>query len=552
MGTVMVEAMVKSKLSIVNKSVLIAVLIAPGSMAVSAELKITPKASLEHVFSDNVTLQHQDKKDSLISFLRSGVNINYLSPKANMALDYEKSLANYTHNHDLDDNFDQLSFTSSFVLYPDGLSLISNASISNVSTNNIRNSLADTVSGDTTEQRNFDIGLQYFVTNSSFNIASQYIYSESKSDDNLGEREGYTANIISTNGNNSRYVFWDLKGNYNDFNNGRSRSDSNNQNYLDGLYYSIDHTLGLITSYRINPFIRYYKEKSEGNIDDNNSLGSDSVGAGLRMLLSKNSRLDVAYNWAEDSNDNNTGSQEEIDDYISASLTWKPSKRTNLLARYYQRFYGDAYEFQFDHKMRRLTSTISYTESIELFDRYEYEQGETSEVWCLTSAPNDLSRCIVNPGSGSNLNDYYFAGTNTEYNAVEANQFILNKNLQAGISLKTKRTVYSIDFKRGRRENINTSDTDHYDSFSFSITRKTSRTSNLDLSFTLNKNNFDNNDSNYDNQEDYYRSYNVNFNKKIKESLSMNLSIYHLNRNSNRLSQTYEENRALISLTKEF
>ena len=509
-----------------------------SSLGVAGELSLRPKVSVEELFSDNVELSKSNKESSLVTLLSPGIEFDFLSRKVELNLDFTYTEVLYSHDSDLNDSFAEAEFASRFLLYPDGLAFVANASINNISSNNARNALADIVSGGTTESKKFSYGFEYLVQSNTFNINSHLLFSETRTGDNLGERKGYDAILNTSNGNNARTVFWDVLTKYAEYDN----------NQREGEYYTIDATVGYISDFKLNPFLRYYSEETSGNVNDQNIQNTTSLGAGIRWQVNRHLDIDVAYN-AVDKDDNSDA--EDTDDYVSGKIAWQPSPRTNLSARYYNRFNNDAYQFSFSHRLRRLSTKISYTEEIDLLDRFELEEQVIQEIWCLTSNPQELGSCLISPDSSIDLSQYTLVNTLTELIPVESNSFSLNKTLNATFNYRARRTNYQFSINNIKRENLELDDYDTYENITLLATRDVSRMNKLSASFKYNKNTFDQSNQLTDERTDTYRIYSVDFKQQLLSNISITYLLQHLNRSSTNV-QEYRENRASIKIEKEF
>ncbi len=525
-----------------NYSIVFVVLALYSLPSFANDWRVTPRVSFEETFTDNVELNSINEIDSFVSMLSPGLNLEYLEAGASLELDYELTQAWYTHDHDLDDNFHNLSATGRIDLLPNGLSLNASATIRNVSENDTRNALADIVSGDTVEYNNYRLGLAYNVQSSSFTIGSAITLLLDEAEDKVGERDGYIASFASASGSNSRVVFWNINSQYSDY-------DNSNR---DGRFYTAELKTGYISDFKLNPFIRYYDEGFSGNINDGSIQGSSSIGAGIRWLASPHLIIDMAYNSADDDTSSVGDDAEEQDDYVSALIEWQPSSRTSLLAKYYQRFFGDAYQFSYRHRSKRLTTAINYNESIQAFDRLEFVPVNSQSLWCLTAAPTDISSCLFSPGEGVDLSDYTLIGSSSDYAPQQADHFSLNKTLNVTSSLNLQRTSYKLTLRKSERKNLEIGDYDIYENAKFSINRQTSRTTDLKFSYSFNKNHINKNNPDSLDQIDHYRIYKLSWEQRLSRSLTATFSGQHLNRSSNRFYYDYTENRLAVKLAKEF
>jgi hypothetical protein len=320
-------------------------------------------------------------------------------------------------------------------------------------------------------------------------------------EDGIGESNGYTALVNSENGNAARYVFWQIDGSFiNQKNNGFTSEN-----------YQFETKLGAMTPYKINPFIRLYKERITGNLVGTDPNAVPSWGPGFRYQAAKHFIIDVSYNYVDDST-------EASDDYVAADIDWQPSARTSLKVGYSKRFFGNSYELDFSHNTRRLTNNISYHETIEAFDRNNFQQNTPDESLELT----------------------------------ENSEFSLNKRLAWKSLLALSRTTFTLDLSNRDRESLSTGIVDNYLNARFSVNRRMSAKSAVTVYLDYNENIFDKERPDGPRQEDIYKTLSTTYNRSLASSLNAFITLQYLDRESNIERYTYTEARASINLTKDF
>ncbi|MGL1957605.1 MAG: TIGR03016 family PEP-CTERM system-associated outer membrane protein [Colwellia sp.] len=504
----------------------------------AGEWQFTPNLVLDETYTDNVELTIKDAESSFVTQTIAGLEAAYQSRIANLTLSGTTSYAMYSHNSDLNDDFRTLGATGQYNLWTNGPAIIASASIANISRNTANNSLADLVSGDTIESESYSTGIQYKVKNSSFLIDTSLIYSINRTEDNIGESDGYTAQLSTENGSNARHVYWQIKGDYS------KREQDYSGVTSDGENYTVDAMLGAITSFNVNPFIRFYDEDVKGSTTTNqNSQTTASLGSGIRWLASPHIIIDLSYNFVED--------ETISDDYISANINWEPSARTSLAAGYSQRFFGKSYDLDFEHKTKRLTNSISYHENLEIFDRNSYQQIILGSFWCPTDGfTGEVSQCAIQPDTAIDEN-YQFV-TLSSFELIESNEFSLNKNLAWSSKLQLSRTSFALNILGNEREGLQSGVIDQHLDAGIAIERKISGKSNFTISANFRHEHFDKENPQGSRQEDYYRTVSATYTKKLASSLSTNFTIQHVNRGSSEEQYNYDEMRAIINLTKEF
>lgn len=506
-----------------------------SSFAVAGDWDFKPNFGLTETYSNNVELTTFDHQSSLVSQMIAGLNATYKSRGIDFSFSGSETYAAYSHNSELNSDYQTAQINGLFSLWRDGPKLVANSQISNVSQNAANNSLADLVSGDTVQSRSHSAGFQYQTANSSYNFSGSIIYRLSETDDSIGESKGYTANLNSQNGNNARHVFWQVSGLYSDRTNANST----------GTNYNIDAQIGAITSFKLNPFIHVYKEDITGTASGTRQNNSNAWGPGFRWQSSDHFYIDVSYNYVENKTTSNN--------YIEVNIDWQPSQRTSLVAGYSQRFFGESYNLDFSHKTKRLTNKISYHETVEVFDRESFEETTLASFWCPASGPLDAASCFPTSQPPNDTSGYVLVSL-TGLELVENNEFTLNKRLAWNSTLTLSRTTFSLDISTREREGLSTDSLNDNFDVSLSATRKLSPKSDLKFLISYRKSDYGTSSDPVvgAKQNDTYKTITATYNKSLASSLSGSFTMQYLDRESTLLNRRYDEVRAYINITKEF
>jgi len=511
--------------------------LAISSSTIAGEWQFVPSFGIEETYTDNVELTTTDTTSSLVSQAIVGLDMDYQSRLASFSFSAENSNLFFSHDSDINDSYLTLNADAQSYLWINGPELVASATIGNVNRNSANNGLADLVSGDTVQSENYSSGLRYNVDNSSFSIESSLLYSINRYEDGLGEYNGVSATLNAKSGNNARIAFWQASTDFS------TRSQDFSGETRTGDQYRIDAQLGFITPFNLNPFVRYYDEDFTGEIINQNQQTTSSWGPGIRWLVSEHLMFDFSYNYVADDT--------VSDDYFNASIQWEPSARTSLEAGYSQRFFGDSYNLDIKHKTKRLTNAVSYNESLQVFDRNNYEQVDLGTFWCPPDASlESVSHCFVQsdqPGSGN----FQLVGFSS-LEPIESNEFSLNKRFTWTSKLQLARTSFSINSSASRREGIESKVIDDTLGASLTIDRKISGRSNLTLLAKYDYRIFDKSNPEGSRQEDHYRTISATYTKDLASSLSTHFTVQHVNRDSTIEQYTYDEVRAIINITKEF
>ena len=469
--------------------------------ALAGDWQLKPILKLDETFSDNVEISNTNYISSFVTQTVAGLNAEYDSSLASFQWSGTQIYAFYSHDSELNKHFRTLSANGQYDFWDSGITLTANAGIANVPRNSASNSIGDIVSGDTVQTGNYATGLQYNFVNNSYTMSSSVNYNISRAEDNISEYDGIGLQFGSENGNTARYVYWQLNGDYTK----RNQLSTNNT----GQNYTVEALFGAITSWNLNPFIRYYDEDVQGTGVGRDINTTSSWGPGIRWLASPHIIIDLSYNFIAD--------ETVSDDYFDTSIQWEPSARTSFRLGYSQRFFGDSYNLGFKHTSRRLTNSITYDESLQVFDRNSYQE--------------------VTPG---------------DLELIESNQFSLNKSLAWSSQLQLSRTSFGFNISSNERTSLETNIVDNTFATNISITRTISPKSSLSLSAAYNYSIYDKDNPTGSSQEDYYRTISANYTKSLASALSTTFTLRHVNRDSTNDQFSYNEVRAIINITKEF
>ena len=517
-----------------------------SKLVVAGEWQFDPSIIVDETYSDNVGLTTNNEQSSLVTQVGLNIESTYKAQQAEFNFSSESIYALYSHDHDLDSDYQTLSSDLRIQLWPNGIVVYGGVDIANQSRNGSRNALADIVSADTVQVETYSGGLEYNIDNSDFIVNSSIGYRETNSEDNIGNQKGINSRITSTNGTGARHVFWEVEHDYQDLEN-------NNQK---GKQSQSEVKIGWITGYGLNPFLRYYDEDNSGDINNSNrSIESNSYGLGARWLITPRLALNVSYNQPIGDNLDLDGDEQEA--YVNASVQWQPSPRTKLTANISERFYGTSYGLDFTHRNKRLTNSISYVEDVQTFTRNNFAANLVGFYFCPSSNITSVADCIIkdegsifpdNPNEPDNPGFQLFPIQ--DFTLVEDNVFSLNKTLNWSSVLALPRTTISFTASHQNRENLESFNEDERSASSLNVSRKVSGRSSIsfDLSYTETNLQID---TEFE-RIDRYRRYEISYQKSLNSALSFDLSLSYLNRASDNALFNYEEGRVSAKVTKGF
>ena len=517
-----------------------------SNLTAAGEWQFDPSIILDETYSDNVGLTASNEQSSLVTQVGLNIESTYKAQQAEFNFSSESIYALYSHDHDLDSDYQTVSSDLRVQLWPNGIVLFGGLNISNQSRNGSRNALADIVSADTVQVETYNGGLEYNIDNSDFIVNSSIDYQQTNSEDNIGNREGIFAQFSSTNGTSARHIFWEVEHNYQDQKN-NSRQGKQSQSEV---------KVGLITGFSLNPFIRYYDEDNSGDINNSNrSIESNSYGLGVRWLVTPRLALNASYNEPIGNKLDLDGDEQKA--YVNASIQWQPSPRTKLTANISERFYGTSYGLDFTHRNKRLTNSISYVEDVQSFTRNNFAANIVGFYFCPSSNITSVADCIVkdagsifpdNPSDPDNPGFQIFPIQ--DFTLVEDDVYSLNKTLNWNSVLALPRTTITFNASHQNRENLETLNEDEQSAASLNINRKVSGRSSISFDISYTETNLQI-DTDFE-RIDRYRRYQISYEKSLNSALSFDFALSYLDRASDNALFNYEEGRVSAKITKGF
>lgn len=250
--------------------------------------------------------------------------------------------------------------------------------------------------------------------------------------------------------------------------------------------------------------------------------------------------------------------------YWTGGFAWNPSQRTSISANAGQRFYGNTYSLNANHRSRRTFWSVSYSEDIT-----------TTRDQFLIPATIDTAEFLVNshlfdliPEADRLLAAEAFIRANGLPNALAnsvnyfSNRFFLQKRLQASVSVTGRRNTVILSFFDTSREaqtsqtqdslllgpsslslNDNTNSAGVNALWSLRVSPQTS--ANLSAGFTRTT-------SDATNRQDDYKTLRASLSKQFQPKLNGMIELRRIESESNQANSGYSENAITASVNMTF
>ena len=300
-----------------------------------------------------------------------------------------------------------------------------------------------------------------------------------------------------------------------------------------------------IVSFR---FLRRLSFDVNGTYENNDFVGDrgdftpddSTYGAGFTWAPSRNFSLSAAYNERSDPR------PDEDESFGSGNFSWSPTVRTQISGSYGNRFFGETYDFSFNHRSRRTSTVIAYNEGVSDF-RQQFLQGQQVGSIICPIGVTTFTDCRNFDQSNPPQPGEQVVGIIGLVPSISNNTFIL-KSLNTGFTVRGGKNVVSLGVNSQRREFVADDDNEREIAVTLSWQYQFGPRSTSSLSFRGSERSFD------DNSEDNLLSVNWLLSRRLTPRTSISLEFYFDDRDSEGGGQgrTYEENRVTFGLTSRF
>ncbi|MBD1390527.1 TIGR03016 family PEP-CTERM system-associated outer membrane protein [Neiella sp. HB171785] len=469
-----------------------------SACASGAKVDVYPSVGFRATHTDNVELANSSKESATIGSLYAALRATVDGNEGALSLNYRGTRAMYSHDSDRNSYYNSLQFSANKRFGQSGFAMNAEAKVDNVARSRRRDANDDILTGDTVTNRNASTNLSYSNGGRGYlSFGANAGASIRDASDDQGNSYGYRAGVSLGQGSRVTNYIWST--NYN-FQKDDARGGSrNNQSHR------VNGNLAIAQMYGFAPTVNYNWEKyEEKGFDDGEDRDRTfgRVGPGLRYYIDRKSFVELNYNFVVEGEGN---------DSWGGKVDLNPSRNTKIKGSYSKRVFGNSYDVLIQHKSKRMTNTVRYSEELTSFERDFFVEDEIIE------------------------------------------DYSLRKVLDWTSSLKMKRSSVSLSLTSTRRErNDSDGQTLNDDTYgaTLSYTRSLTRTTQFSSSFRYNKYQFD--DSDQQKQNDYYRRFELSLSHSFLQSLSLRYGYQFSDRSSNEDDFGYEENRAYINLNKSF
>ncbi len=507
-------------------------------------LKITPALDLTHIYTDNLNVRNEAQLSDQITELKANLNLRNQGAIVESNINYQLIRLEYADNSTLSKTFDNYQGQVLFKLLENRLNTTLSASkrrqqssLTNPSTLYSGTGQTDVIQYNIHNQLNsklanyLDYSVNWYLGQTQTDTVNHSEQTDFRDSDNQRLALGINSGDFFT------ASYWFLYANKTLIKHKRLLENNISKQTLTDFYAE----LGREIFQDISILAQYYDEDYDVSNIQSPSLTSSSYGLGLRWQPSSRSYIKLAYNWSLDDLNSN---------YVSAKLNWQPSQRTSLILSSSKRFFGNAYEASFNHRHRRISTSIVYTESITNFQTSSLTPTTLGHFICPSTPDFTIDQCTFAAGQTPTI------GSGEQLIPIDrltpelSNRTYLNKQLSTNVSYQFRKFNLLLSYRKNRRTNVDTNNRSIRESFLMTTSYRLNRHNRFNLGVNvedtsmLSANNF---------LEDYQeKQYNLSYAHDFNSTMSATFSVLHRNRDSNNTNNDFNEDRVSLSLRKEF
>jgi uncharacterized protein (PEP-CTERM system associated) len=452
-----------------------------------------------------------------------------------------RSVDNEDGNDTSNQNYTDLRYTSYLTLIENALSLTLSGAQNYRVINQQQYGFSDVILGsdNLTKTRNNRAQLDFSIPNPLYvGFTLQSTYSKTQTDQSQagqigvdGDNVGLTARLFQ--GKYIRPINFDISAQYND------TSRANFQNF---------ESTRLQGNFGI-PIIREFEFLITGSLDEydtgqtgfssRQNLDTTSYGAGFKWTPSNGHNLSLTYNQLEEG--------ENQTKFIGVNLEWAFSNRTALNFDYGKRFFGDSYTLNFNHSLKSLRTSVSYSEDLTTFSRLGASSTNITGIFVCQFGSTDLVDCFQPDSLDYQLQVGEEFRATTEVVTDISEEVILLKSGTVSIGYSKRKVTMSIDASYRRTEYLESDRLSINRSLRLNVNYAIGRKTNISFASTVVTNQFNELET-----ADTIMTTSIDISRDLGRYLKLSIGARLLDRESDNLERNGTDKRLTVGLNYTF
>ncbi|MDO6558263.1 outer membrane beta-barrel protein [Paraglaciecola chathamensis] len=529
---------------IIRNKVLIAVALACGSASSvgAGEIKIAPSITTSgYYYNTEIGAESSEATEAValipqLVSIYNGRNASASVVVTNTTVEQRSALP------ESDKSFTELSYNASVTLIENVLSLSLYGNHEYRAIDASQNLVSDKVlaSGGLTKTKTDGAQLQFITPNpKKVGILIRGGFSQSKSDDALVSQNGVNGKNTFVNaslyqGNDFKGLSFLLSTQINDTKREFSQDFSSN---LTNARISFN-LLNDVSFVLIGSDSDYGLDESEFEGNQRQNLDTTSYGAGFTWQSTDENSIEITYNQLEE-DDTSTR-------YVGLNTQWAFSERTAMQFTYGKRFYGDAYTFSLDYKLKSFSASASYLEDVTSYSRLSFEEGPSSLFVCPIGSI-DFAECFQTSSGNYVLQAGEEFRNLNSFTTDITDETLFRKTGRINLGYDKRKLKAALSFTYNTTEYFETNREQTSNVTSLLLSYQMTRRNTLGLTASYSKVDFNDTE-----RTDDVINLTANFNRKLSRQLTMDVSARYVERETEDENRDLTDSRLTVSLNYQF
>jgi uncharacterized protein (PEP-CTERM system associated) len=438
-------------------------------------------------------------------------------------------------------NYTNLNYTSAFTLIENSLLLTLNGAQNYRVVNQQQAGFSDEILGsdNLTKSRNNSARLDFSIPNPLYvGFTLQSTYSKTQTGQSQAGQTGVDGDNLGVSvslfqGKYIRPINFNISAQYND------TSRANFQNFESTrVQASVGFPIIKEVDFVVTGSLDEY-DTGQAALINRSNLDTTSYGAGLEWTPSNGRNISLTYNQLEEG--------ENQTKFIGVNLAWAFSNRTAINFDYGKRFYGDSYTLNFNHSLKSLRTSVSYSEDLTTFSRLGASSTNITGIFVCQFGSTELIDCFQPDSLDYQLQVGEEFRATTEVVTDISEEVILRKSGTASIGYSKRKVTMSVDASYRRTEYLESDRLSINRSLRLNLSYAIGRKTNISFASSLATNQFNELET-----ADTTTTTSINFSRALGRYLNLNIAARFLDRESDNLARNGTDKRLTVGLNYTF
>jgi uncharacterized protein (PEP-CTERM system associated) len=220
------------------------------------------------------------------------------------------------------------------------------------------------------------------------------------------------------------------------------------------------------------------------------------------------------------------GEQDEEDTFLSYNVNWAFSQRTSLQGSFTRRFFGNAGNLSFNHRLKNWRSSINYTEVVSSNSRLI--NSNNVGLFICENGSTDIADCRLSDTLEPDLGQGEVLQPFVIQNPIINDRIVIRKSLTALAAVTRRRTTLSLTASRSENEEVEVNSILSTSVIRASLDFSLGNNTKLQYSYSFANSEFERDG---DLEDAITKRHNIEFRRQLTSKFTAALGLSHLDRN---------------------